>query len=89
VELIDLLITAGADPTKSGSKHRATPLHHAVKYCGPAVLRKLLEAGADPNRRFRGESAAHLAVNLPTMRNWNCLFKWLQKNGLDLAPVSW
>jgi hypothetical protein len=88
VDLIDVLIAAGADPTKSGSNHRATPLHHAVKYCGTAVLLKLLEAGANPNRRFRGESATHLAVNLPTMRNWNCLSKWLQKNGLELAPIS-
>jgi ankyrin repeat protein len=53
IEAINLLLDAGADvnlPGSSGDNWDATPLQHAILERQPAVVRLLLERGADLNR---------------------------------------
>ena len=55
-----LLLEAGANPDLASPHH--TPLHVAGHYGSPAMVRLLLEHGADPGRRDRqGHTAAQIA----------------------------
>ena len=52
VEIVTLLLGAGADPNQRGINDY-TPLHMAVAERNLAVIDRLLEAGADPSLRTR------------------------------------
>lgn len=56
-------LKAGADLEES-DKNGVTPLHHAVRFRSPAVVKVLLEHGADVNRQCKrsGSTALHRAV---------------------------
>jgi ankyrin repeat protein len=57
VEAINVLLDAGADvnqPGPTGDDWDATPLQHAILQRQPAVVRLLLDRGADPNRAAGG-----------------------------------
>jgi len=62
LEMIDLLLRAGADP-KSANEYGATALYGAAANSNPAMAVKLLAAGADPNAAlFSGETPLMLAA---------------------------
>ena len=46
--MVDLLLSAGADP-KAANEYGATALYAAAGIADPAIAKKLLAAGADPN----------------------------------------
>lgn len=73
LEIIRLLLAAGADPNAAGNHRRSAPLHYAADGCinGPAwnarrqvsTLRRLLDAGADLHAQDKnGATALHRAV---------------------------
>jgi ankyrin repeat protein len=67
IEIVDLLLRAGAAVDVEGdtwdtSNHRFTALEIAVWYNHPAVVKRLLETGANPNHLSSSESGAlHMA----------------------------
>jgi ankyrin repeat protein len=68
VELADLLLSRGAD-VEAANDDGVTPLIWAAWRDRPEVVRRLLEAGADPNRRCRkGRTALHRTNKPETIR---------------------
>jgi ankyrin repeat protein len=60
LEAAELLIGAGAD-VKTKSREGATPLYLASIRGNPAMIERLIEAGADPNEQGpQGEDPAHV-----------------------------
>ena len=65
IEIIRLLLEAGADLSNTGIRIQ-TPLHHAAFRDDPGVLQFLLDAGADVNLRgFAGISPLHFVAGWP------------------------
>jgi ankyrin repeat protein len=62
VELVDLLLTHGADPNpREGSG--STPLHNAAGHGNPEIIARLLAGGADPTATTNdGKTPADFAV---------------------------
>lgn len=63
VEALGVLLDAGADvnlPGSTGDNWDATPLQHAILQRQPAVVRLLLDRGANPNRSAGPRSVAPL-----------------------------
>jgi tankyrase len=60
---IELLIQGGADVHET-DKNGVTPLHHAVRFRGPAAVEALLKHGASVNQTCKrsGSTALHRAV---------------------------
>lgn len=71
VELVDMLITAGADPNLPGP-NGATPLHVAVLSHRTDMVQRLLNFGADPDQPdAQGDTPLHTAVreqHMPAVR---------------------
>ncbi len=62
-DIVELLLTHGADPTAVGGRDQRTPLHAAAHAGAIDVVRILLDNGVDPDARTKfGEPALHLAV---------------------------
>jgi ankyrin repeat protein len=63
MEIVRLLLQAGADPNGWDGEHNSTPLHLAMRLNNKEAIQLLLEAGADPNLvSAEGESALSWAV---------------------------
>jgi uncharacterized protein len=63
LEIVRLLLQAGADPNAWDDDNRITPLHSATRANNRETIRLMLEAGADPNLvSDEGESAMRWAV---------------------------
>ena len=60
IELVRLLLAAGADPNGDGSGN--TPLYSAARQGAAEMVGVLLEAGADPNPPTRGTSPLAAAI---------------------------
>ncbi|KAM9211310.1 NF-kappa-B inhibitor beta [Leptosomus discolor] len=54
LELVELLLSAGADPNKAEPSCGRSPLHLAVEAQSPEVAERLLQAGANPAARMYG-----------------------------------
>ena len=63
-QAVDLLIRAGADVNKANDFHGVTPLALACANGNSRVVRKLLDAGADPDRaQWSGETPLMTCAN--------------------------
>jgi hypothetical protein len=86
VEIVAMLIAAGADPNAAGNRRTSTPLHYAADgyINGPAwdaqrqvqTIRHLLDAGAGLHAQDKnGASALHRAVRTRCAAAVKCLLK--------------
>ncbi|HIF38126.1 MAG TPA: hypothetical protein EYQ69_02615 [Gemmatimonadetes bacterium] len=63
VEIVEILLFAGASPTSTSRLGGYTPLHMASRAGHSKIVKKLLEGGADPNRyTSTGVTAMHFAA---------------------------
>ncbi len=86
VEIVDLLLAAGADPNAAANHRRSTPLHYAADgyINGPVwdakkqvkTIHRLLESGAPINAQDKnGASPLHRAVRTRCAAAVECLLK--------------
>jgi len=68
MELLELLLTRGADPNARGINDY-TPLHLAVSQCDQQAMELLLAHGADPSLRTRIDECATAAEEADAMGN--------------------
>lgn len=62
VEIVRLLLEAGADPNERYEKSDVSPLLSAISQDKPEIVRLLLEAGADPNERYEKSDVNALSI---------------------------
>ena len=67
-ELLELLLTRGADPNARGINDY-TPLHLAVSQCDQQAMELLLAHGADPSLRTRIDECATAVEEADAMGN--------------------
>ena len=64
IDVVDLLLEAGADPTLRADDSRSVlhPMQVAAKFGRVEILQKFLDQGADPNAPGKESTALHLAL---------------------------
>lgn len=68
VDMVRLLLDAGADPNGEVGPGLYPPLHQAATAKGTELVQLLLQAGADPRRRFEGRPPSEYALNDPEVK---------------------
>lgn len=86
VQLVRLLIDAGANVNAQTSAGKATPLHRAVTRGRPETVKLLLEKGADPKKRdVDGKTPLHICCKESSKETLICAQMLLAKPDLHLC----